>query len=389
MRRKDGKRKRPARRTMPKYEYGFRNHPATAEYRHSACDGVTPVNAKRVVSLFAGCGGMDLGFLGGFTHLGQLFEALPFDIVAAIDNSKDAVETYRLNLSDDAQVGDLTKIKPDDLPPADVLIGGFPCQDFSSCGPKVGLRGERGQLYTKLADYMQHHMPAVVVGENVPHLARMANGEWLETILSEFESIGYHFDVWDLYAPDYGLSQSRRRLFLVGVRDDLRGYPSKPAPSHSNGIIPIDIALADLESVDDESVTNQSQFYVASRASSGGGQGDHTNERGKVSYCIRANSRGRIQFHYSKERRLTVRECARLQAFPDEFVFPYSTQRNLSLIGNAVPPILAHRVAASVKAFLDGVDSSLGSPAICMKPTRVRQASFDFQGAADGRSKSA
>lgn len=389
MRRKDGKRKRPARRTMPEYEYGFRDHPATAKYRHPACDGMTRADARKVVSLFAGCGGMDLGFMGGFTYLGQLYETLPFHILAAIDSSEDAVETYRLNISDDAQVGDLKQIKPEELPEAEVLIGGFPCQDFSSCGPKVGLRGERGQLYTKLADYMHQHKPAIVVGENVPHLARMANGQWLETILSEFESIGYHFDVWNLYAPDYGLSQSRRRLFLVGVRDDIKGYPAKPVPSHAHSIIPIDEALQDLESVDDESVTNQSQYYVASRASSGGGQGDHTNERGKVSYCIRANARGRIQFHYSKDRRLTVRECARLQAFPDEFVFPYSTQRNLSLIGNAVPPILAHSVATAVSKFLDQIGDSLASSAISTKPVRVRQASFEFHEPNAGRSRSA
>jgi DNA (cytosine-5)-methyltransferase 1 len=107
-----------------------------------------------------------------------------------------------------------------------------------------------------------------------------------------------------------------------------------------------------LETISDEAVTNQSQYFVASRASCGGGQGDHTNEANTVAYCIRANSRGRIQFHYALERRLTVRECARLQSFPDQFVFPFTTQRNLTLIGNAVPPILGYRVAVSVENFM-------------------------------------
>ena len=112
----------------------------------------------------------------------------------------------------------------------------------------------------------------------------------------------------------------------------------------------------DLEQIVDETVANQSQYFVSSRATSGGGQGDNVNDPDKVAYCIRANARGRIQFHYRLDRRLTVRECARVQTFPDAFVFPFTTQRNLTLIGNAVPPILAHAVAQSVCNFIRSVD---------------------------------
>ena len=105
--------------------------------------------------------------------------------------------------------------------------------------------------------------------------------------------------------------------------------------------------------------TNQSKYFVSSKATAGGGQGDTVNEADKVALCIRANARGRIQFHYRLPRRLTVRECARVQTFPDEFVFPYTTQRNLTLIGNAVPPILAHAVAASVARFLRATDDGV------------------------------
>ncbi len=352
MLRKDGMPKTRARKTMPEYTWGFRDNPATAPYRHSACDDITVLGRPQVLSLFAGCGGMDLGFLGGFEFLGKRYPALPFDILQAIDNSPDAVEAYRLNISEQVTLADLTRIDIASLPSTDVLLGGFPCQDFSSSGPKVGLAGERGQLYKVMVTYMQHHRPAVVVGENVPHLARLHGGSILRTILQELEDVGYRFDVWELYGPDYGLPQSRRRLFLVGVRDDLIGQPRKPDSTHLGKRVTVDEALHDLEGIEDESVPNQSQYFVASRATSGGGQGDHTNQAGAVAYCIRANSRGRIQFHYALDRRLTVRECARLQSFPDEFVFPFSTQRNLTLIGNAVPPMLAHKVAVSVNEFL-------------------------------------
>jgi len=298
---------------------------------------------------------MDLGFCGGFRYLNSEYPVLPFDIIEAIDNSPDAIETYNLNLGHHARLGDLQEIDVNSLAAADILLGGFPCQDFSSSGPKLGLNGKRGKLYRVMVDYMETHRPAVVVGENVPHLARLNGGQYLDIIIRELEEVGYKFEVWELYAPDYGLSQSRRRLFLVGVRNDLSGKPIKPVPTHSGRHLPIDFALADLEMVNDESIANQSQYFISSKATSGGGQGDHANKVGSVAYCIRANARGRIQFHYNLNRRLTVRECARLQSFPNEFVFPYTTQRNLTLIGNAVPPILAHAVAKSISDFMNSM----------------------------------
>lgn len=355
MKRNDGKKKQKAKRNYPEFEWGFRDNPAMSSKLHPRCKGVLTKNHHKVISLFAGCGGMDLGFCGGFRYLNSEYPVLPFDIIEAIDNSPDAIETYNLNLGHHARLGDLQEIDVNSLAAADILLGGFPCQDFSSSGPKLGLNGKRGKLYRVMVDYMETHRPAVVVGENVPHLARLNGGQYLDIIIRELEEVGYKFEVWELYAPDYGLSQSRRRLFLVGVRNDLSGKPIKPVPTHSGRHLPIDFALADLEMVNDESIANQSQYFISSKATSGGGQGDHANKVGSVAYCIRANARGRIQFHYNLNRRLTVRECARLQSFPNEFVFPYTTQRNLTLIGNAVPPILAHAVAKSISDFMNSM----------------------------------
>ncbi len=352
MRRKDGQPKRQALRTKPRFEHSFRSHPDTQRDLHPCWSGSRTSSHASAVSLFAGCGGLDLAFTGGFSVFGKQYRQLKFHIVGAYDNAPDAVEAYRLNLGSEIEECDLRTVQVENLPNAQVLLGGFPCQDFSSSGPKQGLHGPRGRLYEVMVDYMREHKPEVVIGENVPHLARLRGGSFISTILCDLESVGYRFDVWDLSAPDYGIPQSRRRLFLVGVRDGLPGFPLKPRKVSIKDRLTIDSALADLENVTDESVTNQSQYFVATKATSGGGQGDHTNKRGEVAYCIRANARGRIQFHYSLNRRLTVRECARLQSFPDEFVFPFSTQRNLMLIGNAVPPVLGHHVARSVEAYL-------------------------------------
>lgn len=347
MKRKDGKPKIHARRNLPQFEGGLRDKKPGLKKRLYS-------KHYTAVSMFSGCGGMDLGFLGDFKVFGKTYEQHPFKIVGAYDNLDDAVKTYRLNLGDEIENTDLEKVEAAELPAADVLIGGFPCQDFSSSGTKTGLAGERGQLYTSLVRYMREHRPKVVVGENVPHLGRLAGGTYLEKILKDFEAEGYSFRVWDIHCPSYGLPQSRRRLFLIGVRNDLPGFPCKPVPTHANAYFTIEQALKDLENIQDEKVPNQSQFFIATRATSGGGQGDHKNQRGEVAYCIRANSRGRIQFHYDLDRRLTVRECARLQSFPDDFVFPFTTQRNLTLIGNAVPPIIGHLVAGSILKFLQG-----------------------------------
>lgn len=332
---------------MPEYSVGFKDHPSNAAFRTQTSDPIS------VVSMFAGCGGLDLGFRGGFSVFDQQFGRLNYEIRAAYDNLPDAVETYRLNLGQDIQLADLSILPACEMPAGDVLTGGFPCQDFSSSGPKTGLAGKRGRLYLALRDYMRLHRPAVVIGENVPHLEKLNSGKYIRHILNDFQSEGYRFAVWNLYGPDFGLPQSRRRLFLVGVRNDLDGFPVKPQGSPKL-FRPIDHALKDLEPIDSEEICNQSQFYVATKATSGGGQGDHVNQVGTPAYCIRANPRGRIQFHYLLPRRLTVRECARLQSFPDEFIFPFSTQRNILLIGNAVPPLLGHIVASSIQHFLEG-----------------------------------
>jgi DNA (cytosine-5)-methyltransferase 1 len=363
MRRNDNQPKRQARRNRPEYRFGFRDNPATARYRHPLYEGRRTAGHRTLVSLFSGCGGLDLSFTGGFRVLGKTYPALPFDILASYDFLPDAVECHRLNLGDYAREADLKKISVSAIPSADILTGGFPCQDFSSSGPKTGFDGKRGKLYEVLVEYMRMHRPKLVVGENVPHLARLKDGTYLAAILKAFEGEGYHFDLWELYAPDYGVPQSRRRLFFIGVRDDLPGFPVKPDPVVTRHVTIAD-ALADLEPIGDETVANQSQYFVSTKATSGGGQGDHKNVPDKVSYCIRANARGRIQFHHHLDRRLTVRECARLQTFPDEFVFPYTTQRNLTLIGNAVPPLLGYHVAKSMLSYLEAIKSVSDASAV-------------------------
>jgi DNA (cytosine-5)-methyltransferase 1 len=309
-----------------------------------------------VVSFFCGCGGLDLGFVGGFNYKGMRIPKLPIDMLAAYDHDEKCIETYKKNISDHAEVRDLSDYSALDVPKADVLIGGFPCQDFATCGPRHGLSSTRGRLYHSLIQYMKVHSPKIVVGENVPGLANMEKGEVLEKIKEDLTRVGYKVEVWTLFAPDYGVPQRRTRLFIVAVRNDIEGFPVEPKKSHcEDNYRTTQWALEDLESVTDESIPNQSQYFKASRAKNGNGQGDEKNSADQPSYTIRANAKSRIQFHYSLERRLTVRECARLQTFPDNFEFPHSATANVMQIGNAVPPMLGNKVARSIMKFLEDI----------------------------------
>lgn len=346
---------------MPNFEFGFRRNPATKPYRNPFIGpSDSPVSAApfNVVSLFCGCGGMDLGLLGGFRYLDEQFDSLPFRVVKGYDNDPKALETYKLNLGDEVELLDLESADLAKLPTAEVLVGGFPCQDFSSCGLKQGFEGERGRLYQVLSAYMRIHRPVLVVGENVPHLARMKKGEMLDEIARDFAAQGYRVKTWHLYCPDYGLPQHRERVFFICVRNDSSGFPLQPEPlfceppTFLQAYRPIEAALDDLKSITDESVPNQSQYFVATKATKGAGQGDQKSIKGRVSYAVRANPKARVHFHYELNRRLTVRECARLQSFPDEFVFPHSTSSNILAIGNAVPPIIGHAVGRELAAWL-------------------------------------
>lgn len=305
-----------------------------------------------VVSYFCGCGGLDLGFRGDFEYKGHYYPHQPFKILAAYDNNKPCIETYNNYFGHGASVADLSTVEADDIPRADVLIGGFPCQDFSSCGPLRGLSSERGRLYQCMIRYMEAHRPKVVVGENVINLKRMDEGAVINTIITDIEAAGYRVNVWQLYGPEYGIPQMRNRLFFVCVRNDLRGMPAAPERLFSDDFRSIEWAIGDLESITDESVPNQSQFFSASKAKKGNGQGDEVNQRNQPAYTIRANPKSRVQFHYALDRRLTVRECARIQTFPDDFVFRHSMTTSISQIGNAVPPVLGYIVAQQITLFL-------------------------------------
>jgi DNA (cytosine-5)-methyltransferase 1 len=308
-----------------------------------------------VVSMFSGCGGMDLGFVGGFEYRGASYPRLPVKLLGAYDNDRKSKRTYDTNFDQELELLDLNKTDVSKVPSADVLIGGFPCQEFSACGPRGGIDARRGGLFRTMSRYAAHHKPAVVVAENVDHLRFINGGADLKTIRRSLARAGYTVQVWPVYAPDFGVPQTRRRIFIVGVRNDLPSTLNPPKATFAEHHRSTSWAIEDLAGISDETVANQSQYFKAALAKQGHGQGDEVNSRDLPAYTIRANSRSRVQFHYELPRRLTVRECARIQTFPDNFIFPDEATPSIRQIGNAVPPVLAHAIAQHVTNYLSGL----------------------------------
>ena len=203
--------------------------------------------------------------------------------------------------------------------------------------------------------YMHFHQPKFVIGENVYNLLSIHNGEVLKRILDDFESEGYKFEVWKMPAKKFGVPQMRMRLIIVGVRNDIYakyGMPSRP--EEDENIRTIEWAIDDLKNITDESVPNQSQYFKAHRTPGPVTvQGDEVSRRDQPAYTVRANSRSHVHFHYESPRRLTVRECARVQTFPDSFIFNHSLTTNMKQIGNAVPPLLAFKVGEQLANFIE------------------------------------
>ncbi len=311
------------------------------------------------VSFFAGCGGLDLGFRGGFEYRSQKIPRTAIDVIQAYDFNDKAVQTYKANISSEVEVLDLGRAKVNGMPSADILIGGFPCQEFSLCGPRKGLESERGKLYKAMVRYARAHKPKIIVGENVANLLYI-NGGWdFKVIKKEFSRAGYVCHEWAVNAADYGVPQHRQRVFVIFVRKDLPGAPSKPNADFAGAWRSTEWAIGDLASVIDESVPNQSQYFKAAVASGGHGQGDEITRRDGPSYTIRANAKSRIQFHYELLRRLTVRECARIQTFPDDFAFPFAATESIRQIGNAVPPLLANIVGRAIISYLNAITAEV------------------------------
>ncbi|MDR1085340.1 MAG: DNA cytosine methyltransferase [Deltaproteobacteria bacterium] len=300
-----------------------------------------------VVSLFSGCGGMDLGFVGGFDFLCRRYEKTDFNIIWANEINPAAYETYRSNIGNHIIVGDINEEIANIPEHADVVIGGFPCQDISINGKMLGISGKRSGLYTAIVEAVRKLTPQVFVAENVGGLLLKQNEASLKKILEDFSSLGYEVSCQPYHAEDYGVPQSRERVFLVGTK---AGKPKFTPPTIVTATpITAKEAIGDLEAV----AKDKEFSHIWSLANVSGEQGNRRLLADRPGYTIRSECHGNIQFHYSLPRRISMREAARIQSFPDTFRFPGKLRETERQIGNAVPPALAWHVARAVEPLIE------------------------------------
>lgn len=299
-----------------------------------------------VVSLFSGCGGMDLGFIGGFEFLGHIYGKTGFKIVWANEISSAACKTYKQNIGSHIVEGDICEAINHLPNEADVVIGGFPCQDISINGKMLGINGKRSSLYTYIVEAVKKIRPKVFVAENVGGLLLKKNAGSFEKIMADFNALGYDVSYRLYHAEEYGVPQTRDRIFIVGIQQGLPEFvPPMPIDS-----IPITakLAMEDLENMEEDKEFS----HIWSKANVSGEQGNRKMVAGRPGYTIRAECHGNIQFHYSLPRRISMREAARIQSFPDSFIFPCGLRETERQIGNAVPPVLGWHMANAVKNVL-------------------------------------
>lgn len=366
---------------------------------------MTTDNKKyKVVDLFCGCGGLSLGFL----------EA-GYDVVIGVDHDEAALKTYNFNHKDslglkadlftDEAIDEIEEqyIKKTGSKDVDLVIGGPPCQGFSLTGSR-DINDSRNTLYLAVVKSVRKFRPKAFLIENVPGMATLYKGTVKEQIINTFEDMGYRVTVTQkpLIAADYGVPQVRKRMFFVGIRDDvcekIGSKFSFPSPTNlPMNYITCEEALSDLQSRENELGPEEDNYerepvteyqklmrknadklynHVATNHTElvkntialvpdGGNYkdlpegvgGSRTFNEAWTRYASNKPSRTidtghRNHFHYKYNRVPTIRENARLQSFPDDFVFLGTKTQQNRQVGNAVPPMLSYNIAKALMQYL-------------------------------------
>ncbi len=304
----------------------------------------------KVISLFSGAGGLDLGFIKA-----------GHEIVWANDLYEDAVETYRNNIGNHILCKDIFLVDPDDIPNCDIVIGGFPCQGFSVANTKRNVADERNKLYRQLLRIIEAKSPKFFLAENVKGIMSLGKGEVLKLIVRDFTDAGYTVQARVLNAADYGVPQLRQRVFIVGVRNDIDFEFDYPEPTHSSagtdGLskwVSVGTALKKFPDPDGpHNIPNHKYSKYKLRFNGYLGHRMINPDTPAPTVTARGDDKGGVVVlhHPNNQRRMSCRELATVQSFPKDYVFYGNRSSVYRQIGNAVPPMLAYAVAKQFNRF--------------------------------------
>lgn len=340
------------------------------------------------IDLFSGCGGLSYGF-----------EQAGVNILLGIDNDETALKVFEKNHKNAKSIcGDIIKIGYDDIKQLignskiDIIIGGPPCQGMSLSGPRK-FDDPRNKLYLSFIRLVDEIKPSAFVIENVPGLVSLFGGKIKDNIIKRLTSLGYTVNYQILCSADYGVPQSRRRVVFVGLKDIMFDFDT----INKKDTVTCEMALSDLPPLTDSLGTEHAKYAtppkntyqklmrarsndvrnhiaanhsenvmkIISMVPDGGNYKDLPDEfRNTRNFHVAwtrfrsdkpaptIDTGHRHHFHYKYNRVPTVRECARLQSFPDDFVFEGNKTQQFRQVGNAVPPLMAQAVAEALLKYL-------------------------------------
>lgn len=301
-----------------------------------------------VVSLFCGAGGLDMGF-----------EQAGCKTIWANDIDKDACNTHRLWSPATVVCGDVAKIDTQEVPRADILLGGFPCQGFSLSGPRK-IDDSRNTLYKHFVRFVHGLRPLCFVGENVQGLLSMGNGAIMEAIIADFANCGYDMFYQLVNAKEYGVPQDRKRVIITGFRNDLHITNFQLLPFNGHGMSLRD-AIYHLPAPSPEDICRDafSPRYMSRNRKRGWDDVSFTIPAMAKQVTLHPSSPDMTKVHSElwkfgegESRRLSWQEAAAIQTFPDDMQFCGNLHSKYKQIGNAVPVKLATHVANSVLEIL-------------------------------------
>ena len=311
------------------------------------------MESLKVASLFCGCGGTDVGLLGGFDFIGETYAKNPMEIVYANDIEESACRIFEDNFGVVPDRRDIRTVPASEIPEIDLLTGGFPCQSFSivAQNPKrLGYKDERGMLFFEMCRILREKQPKCFIAENVNGLLSANKGEAFPLIISEFEKSGYQVTHKLINAAAFGVPQKRERVIIVGIRNDLGFKYTFPDDILDEG------NYAVLGSVVENQVDEK--YFFSERAVQGMRAAKRDMNKGRAQDLnkpcntvgshlakVSLNSTDPVLLDNGRYRRFTPREVARIQSFPETFKLSGVEGAQYRALGNAIPPVMFWYIA--------------------------------------------